>query len=190
MILPNFLVIGAAKCGTTSIYRYLSQHPQVYLNKKIKEAKFFSLEGKSKNFFNGPRADQHVKSTTLEHYSRGDVKINIPDKLVRSKYLNQNFSEIPENEIVPVDKSVCVAKVDGQLYAFERRCPYQGADLSVGYIKEGKVYCPWHNYWIDPKTGSGPCSAIRAVKTYNAEEVLAHRDCSLSSINCFESRVR
>ncbi len=68
MVLPNFLVIGAAKSGTTSLYRYLSQHPQVYLNQTIKEAKFFSLEGKSKNYFNGPRADRHVKSTTFEHY--------------------------------------------------------------------------------------------------------------------------
>jgi len=38
--LPNFFIIGAPKCGTTSLYRYLEQHPQVFfpLNK---EPKFF-----------------------------------------------------------------------------------------------------------------------------------------------------
>lgn len=28
---PNFLIVGAAKCGTTSLYRYLSEHPQVFM---------------------------------------------------------------------------------------------------------------------------------------------------------------
>lgn len=28
---PNFLVVGAAKSGTTALYRWLQQHPQVYM---------------------------------------------------------------------------------------------------------------------------------------------------------------
>ena len=43
MTLPNFLIIGAAKSGTTSLYRYLEQHPQVYV--KAKEPGFFAYEG-------------------------------------------------------------------------------------------------------------------------------------------------
>ena len=27
--LPDFLIIGAQRCGTTSLYRYLEKHPQV-----------------------------------------------------------------------------------------------------------------------------------------------------------------
>jgi len=27
MTLPNFLIVGAAKTGTTSLYEYLRQHP-------------------------------------------------------------------------------------------------------------------------------------------------------------------
>ena len=33
MALPNFLIVGAAKCGTTSLYRYLSQHPDIFMPK-------------------------------------------------------------------------------------------------------------------------------------------------------------
>lgn len=29
--LPNFLIVGTAKCGTTSIYNYLKRHPQIFL---------------------------------------------------------------------------------------------------------------------------------------------------------------
>ena len=31
MTLPTFIVIGVAKAGTTSLYRYLDQHPQVFM---------------------------------------------------------------------------------------------------------------------------------------------------------------
>jgi len=30
-VLPNFLIIGAARCGTTTVYRQLQVHPDVYL---------------------------------------------------------------------------------------------------------------------------------------------------------------
>jgi len=44
MQLPRFLIIGAAKCGTTSLYHQLNQHPQVYLP-AVKEPTFFSEHG-------------------------------------------------------------------------------------------------------------------------------------------------
>ncbi len=41
MNLPNFIIIGAAKSGTTSLYNYLKQHPSIYLS-AIKETNFFA----------------------------------------------------------------------------------------------------------------------------------------------------
>ena len=32
MTLPNFMIIGVAKAGTTSLYRYLDQHRQVFMS--------------------------------------------------------------------------------------------------------------------------------------------------------------
>jgi hypothetical protein len=40
-IWPNFFLVGAAKAGTTSIYAYLSQHPDVFFP-AIKEPHFFT----------------------------------------------------------------------------------------------------------------------------------------------------
>jgi hypothetical protein len=40
--LPNFLVIGAPKSGTTSLYRYLKSHPEIYLS-PIKEPRYFAF---------------------------------------------------------------------------------------------------------------------------------------------------
>lgn len=47
MTLPNFLIIGAAKSGTTALFRYLKQHPQIYMSPK-KEPHYFSFDNQSK----------------------------------------------------------------------------------------------------------------------------------------------
>ena len=47
--LPNFLVIGAMKAGTTSLYHYLRAHPQVFMS-SVKELDF---EGSTYNGDNG-----------------------------------------------------------------------------------------------------------------------------------------
>jgi|YelNatPaOPRAMG01_1025707.scaffolds.fasta_scaffold05748_7 hypothetical protein len=41
--LPNFLIVGAAKSGTTSLSYYLKQHRQIYIS-PIKEPKFFTAQ--------------------------------------------------------------------------------------------------------------------------------------------------
>lgn len=43
MTMPNFLIIGAVKSGTTSLYYYLKQHPQIYMS-PTKEPSFFAFE--------------------------------------------------------------------------------------------------------------------------------------------------
>jgi hypothetical protein len=44
MTMPNFLIIGAMKSGTSALYYYLEQHPQIYMS-PVKEPNFFCLEG-------------------------------------------------------------------------------------------------------------------------------------------------
>jgi len=39
-VLPDFIIIGAGQCGTTSLYNYLIQHPNIYPSSK-KEINFF-----------------------------------------------------------------------------------------------------------------------------------------------------
>ena len=41
MTFPTFLVIGAAKAGTTALYWYLSEHPDVFMS-PVKETNFFA----------------------------------------------------------------------------------------------------------------------------------------------------
>lgn len=50
MPLPNFLIIGAAKAGTTSLYDWLRPHPQIFMP-ELKEPRFFAYDGQPGRFF-------------------------------------------------------------------------------------------------------------------------------------------
>lgn len=62
MTLPNFLIIGAAKSGTTALYHYLKQHPQLFFSAR-KEPHFFSYTQTSKQT-KGP--SDYVKSAITD----------------------------------------------------------------------------------------------------------------------------
>lgn len=68
--MPNFLIIGAAKSGTTSLYYYLKQHPQIYMSPK-KELRFFALEG-TRPDFRGPNDEEANRDavTTIGEYRK------------------------------------------------------------------------------------------------------------------------
>jgi len=69
MRLPTFLVIGAARSGTTALYLYLRQHPNVFMSKG-KETNFFAFEGEALDF-RGPGAEFVNNSVvTLNAYCR------------------------------------------------------------------------------------------------------------------------
>lgn len=45
MILPNFLIVGAQKCGTTSLHDILSKHPETGMS-NTKEINYFTFDNK------------------------------------------------------------------------------------------------------------------------------------------------
>lgn len=62
--MPTFLVIGATKGGTTSLYHYLDQHPDVYMSHPVKEPKFFAAEENSVVRENGAKG-WHLSSSHI-----------------------------------------------------------------------------------------------------------------------------
>ncbi|MDY6993319.1 MAG: sulfotransferase [Pseudomonadota bacterium] len=66
MTLPNFLIIGAAKSGTSSLYMYLKQHPEIFMS-PVKEPHFFSFTNESK-MTNGPGDPIHEAITDFDEY--------------------------------------------------------------------------------------------------------------------------
>jgi sulfotransferase family protein len=69
--MPSFLVVGAAKAGTTALYQWLRQHPDVYVT-PTKETNFFALESQRADFA-GPGDDVAINRfslTNLDDYRR------------------------------------------------------------------------------------------------------------------------
>ena len=63
--LPNLLLVGAAKCGTSSLHKYLAQHPQVFMS-EVKEPRFISSQV-TRFPLNGP-GDHKVEAWYVKDY--------------------------------------------------------------------------------------------------------------------------
>ena len=71
--LPNFFIAGAPKTGTTSLYRYLKQHPQIYMS-PVKEPCYFASEVRLDRFSETFEAGAGTKSRRLRQFIRGSMK--------------------------------------------------------------------------------------------------------------------
>ncbi|MEM4847383.1 MAG: sulfotransferase [Thermosphaera sp.] len=63
--MPNFLILGTAKAGTTALYYYLAQHPQIFMS-PLKEPGFFAFEGERPKF-QGPKDRVGINRKVVVH---------------------------------------------------------------------------------------------------------------------------
>jgi hypothetical protein len=70
MTLPDFIVVGAAKAGTTALYWYLADHPQVFMS-ATKETNYFAygLRDDGRPIYGDPEL-HHFPVTSREQYER------------------------------------------------------------------------------------------------------------------------
>ncbi|MGH0028590.1 MAG: Rieske 2Fe-2S domain-containing protein [Myxococcota bacterium] len=79
-------------------------------------------------------------------------------------------NEIPVGALHPVSSRICATRLaDGRVLAFARHCPHQGADLTRGFVEEGRIVCPWHNLHFDLESGRGPCQAMKGLRSHAVE---------------------
>jgi hypothetical protein len=107
--LPNFVIIGAAKCGTTSLFQYLKQHHDVYLPVK-KELHYFTYDHLSRNAGgpSGSRALDFACATREEyesHYREAASHVAIGE--VSPSYFY--FSEVSERIATELGRPKIVA---------------------------------------------------------------------------------
>ena len=98
---PNFLVIGAPKCGTTSLYYYLKQHPDIFLPVQ-KELHYFSYKSLSQNS-NGPGDEVVLRglcASQNEYYKHYDeVKLEKAIGDISPSYLYYGMHEEIKKEL-------------------------------------------------------------------------------------------
>ncbi len=115
---PNFLIVGAAKAGTTSLYKYLQQHPQVFMS-PLKEPHFFTYAnshttptGPGDNYFFESVVNSYDKYRELFDGASKELAIGeaSPSYLYSVHAANQIKEYLPKGKIIavlrnPVDRA-------------------------------------------------------------------------------------
>ncbi len=109
-LLPDFLLIGAAKSGTSSVAQYLAQHPNIYMC-PVKEPHYFSYNDKSKHT-TGPGDVIHKAITNYEDYKGLFLKAPI-DSLkgeASTSYLYREEAPYRIREMIPNVKLIAILR--------------------------------------------------------------------------------
>ncbi len=82
---PNFMIIGAARSGTTSLHKYLESHPDIFMS-AIKEINYFSNPGISVNgddwyFRHFNKANQKMIGEASTSYTVAHHRTDVPEKI-------------------------------------------------------------------------------------------------------------
>ena len=89
-MLPNFLIIGAARCGTTSLYHHIRKHPDIFMPAN-KEPLFFTENGRGmwklgvhwyENLFVGWNGETAVGEASTG-YSKAPILGDVAEKIHR-----------------------------------------------------------------------------------------------------------
>jgi hypothetical protein len=72
MSLPTFLIIGAAKAGTTSLYHYMRQHPDIYMS-PVKEPAYFAATSGGADWIRTRQDYEHLFDGATTQRARGEA---------------------------------------------------------------------------------------------------------------------
>lgn len=118
---PNFFVVGTPKGGTTSVFNYLEEHPEVFLP-KIKEPHFFSSPEILDTYYNAQIVTDQSQYINLYKDSQNQKAIG---DLSTSYLFNQKSAERiekfnPDSKIIivlrnPVDRAISHYLMDHNL---------------------------------------------------------------------------
>ena len=104
---PNFIVAGAPRCGTTALYAYLSEHPQIFMS-KVKELNYFADDFPAMQKINFRSHDDYLlqfAGATDDHVGVGEAS---PFYLFSKVAFDRMYAALPDAKIIvslrnPVD---------------------------------------------------------------------------------------
>ena len=71
---PNFFILGAPKCGTTSLAAWLSQHPQVFMS-PAKEPHHFNADHKNRGYKERSHYESLFSRAKDHHIAVGEASV-------------------------------------------------------------------------------------------------------------------
>jgi Sulfotransferase family len=173
MTMPNFFIIGAQKAGTTSLYYYLKQHPQIYMSPR-KEPHFF--EGMHSDFYRPARATLPV--TDLADYQAlfegvtGEKAIGEAS----SSYLYSPKAPALIKRSIPDARLIAVLRNPAdRAYSNFLHCVRTGRESIVDFAEalraeEGRIQDNWGPLWHYKRKGFYYAQVKRYLDTFGRDQ--------------------
>ena len=183
MSMPNFFVVGAAKSGTTSLYQYLNQHPEVYMS-PVKEPHFFAFEGERLRFPSpGSEKGINLKSVTDESKYRALFEGVSGERAVgeaSTSYLYYPGTAERIKHRVPEAKVIAVLR-DPAERAYSTflaltligREPFRDFSRALE-VEEERVEAGWEHIWHYKNVGFYHAQVSRFFETFGRDRVQVH----------------
>ena len=143
MTLPDFLIIGAAKAGTTSLYEHFRAHPEIFMP-RLKEARFFSYDGRGNKvkfpvqtleeytaLFEGVSGEKAVGEATPHYLTWPEAAGRIRDLLPEARLIASLRN--------PVDRSFSIYQMNQRNHAANVDVPYARAMKTEPYLQDGSA---------------------------------------------------
>jgi len=184
MSLPNFYIVGAAKSGTSSLWGYLNQHPDIFMSNP-KEPNFMVFENMKMPAFKGPISKEilltKIYNNTITDFNKykslfDDVKNEkvIGEASVRYLYFNKAIDNIrkhtPDAKIIiilrnPVDRLY-------SHYCMMKRYLLEPLDLRNAMdAQESRMKDQWGWDWHYLKVGEYFEQVSRYYKAFSSNQI-------------------
>jgi len=88
-----------------------------------------------------------------------------------------SIGEIPlgaRRRVEVAEQEIALFNFNGEYYAISDLCPHRGASLAEGFLDGGKVFCPWHCFDFNLKTGE--CATVPSLRVQNYEVKILGED--------------
>lgn len=149
---PDFLIVGAARAGTTTIYSHLSKHPMVFMP-KVKEPMFFSVYSQDA-FYIDPKSKKRVSFIIKE----------------LEGYLNL-FQSAENYKLLGEASTWYLYHYQSTIKNLKKIYSERFNDLKIIIILRNPVERVWSHYWMKKRNGEEQLDFEKAINP----ETIRHR---------------
>jgi len=142
--LPDAIIVGAAKAGTTSLFNYLSDHPQIF-KPRIKEPWFFSYKDNIPNFIIPTNGKPNTKEIITDEVDYFNLFKN------ENKYLIEGSTSYLYTAKDTIEN---IKEIYGDSYS----------DLKIVIVLRNPVQRAWSHYIMHVRDGKTNLSFFDSIK--------------------------
>ncbi|QDU80874.1 Sulfotransferase domain protein [Polystyrenella longa] len=163
MTQPNFLIIGAARSGTTALVRYLEQHPEIFITEP-KEPHFWAFAGQTVNF-QGPGDEEEINKEVVSDpdlyeqlYTGANGAKALGDGSVSTMYYPEHAiptiqKYAPDAQLIALLRNPIDRAFSSFLYTHARvHEPVKDFDKALD-LEEKRIADNWHHMWHYTRVG-------------------------------------